>query len=257
MLWRQTLKENIFLAGGYFLLLTLTTTLGIWFWPDLRGAIEEWTGIASFFPLEGLKEVMLRIQDEGYWAYFSVQQFFRGGGVFGVAAAGLLGSGLIAREADNRTAEFLLSRPVSRTRILLTRWGAGVVALSLPLLLAAGVGAACSPLVDESIPLWAALAGAVHTSLFVVAVFSTTVWLSARSTHALRAATLVLGFMLLQFALYLIKVLWHFSAYNLVDLDVMLPLARGVFPWKESGVLLVWIGVFVTWAVKDFRKRDF
>ena len=75
--------------------------------------------------------------------------------------------------------------------------------------------------------------------------------------HALRAATLVLGFMLLQFALYLIKVLWHFSAYNLVDLDVMLPLARGVFPWKESGVLLVWIGVFVTWAVKDFRKRDF
>jgi len=254
---RQMLRENLLLVVGYFALLAMTTSLGIWFWPDLRTAIGEWTDVAAFLPIEGLREVVLRIQEEGYWAYFSVQQFFRGGGVFGVAAAGLLGSGIIAREADNRTAEFLLSRPISRRRIVLVRWGCGALALATPLVLCTGVGAMCSPLVGEKISLLAAAQGAAHTALFVVAVFTTTVWLSARSSHAMRAGIIVLGVLLLQFALYLIKVLWHYSAYNLIDLDVMTPLAQGLYPWKETVALILWIGAFLALAIRDFRKRDF
>jgi ABC-type transport system involved in multi-copper enzyme maturation permease subunit len=254
MIFRHWLRENAVLAIGYALLLAINAGFAVLYWPDLRDNFPE---LIKFVPFEPLQQFVRAWDEYGFWAYFGVQQFCKGAGVFGVAAAGLMGSGLIARDVDNRTAELLLSRPVSRGRVLFSRWSAGALLLVIPLFLTTALGVALAPRVNEAVPWSHALQGAAYVSLFVLCVYTLTVALSARCSHQLKACILVLGFMLLQFAFYLIKVLWDWSLYNLIDLDPLMPIASGTFPWRNAlamaGAALTFYGV----AWLQFEKRDF
>ena len=116
---------------------------------------------------------------------------------------------------------------------------------------------ALAPRYGEAVPWSHALQGTAYVSLFVLCVYTVTAALSARFSHQLKAGLLVLGFMLLQFAFYLIKVLWDWSLYNLIDLDPVLPIANGEFPVRNAlamaGAGLVSYGL----AWLQFEKRDF
>jgi ABC-type transport system involved in multi-copper enzyme maturation permease subunit len=114
-----------------------------------------------------------------------------------------------------------------------------------------------APGVGEDLDAGVALQGTAYASLFVLAVYSLTCAFSARLSHSLHAAILVLGLMLLQFALYMIKDLYDWSVYNLVDLDPLIPIADGVFPWRNAaalaGTTLACYGIG-WWS---FERRDF
>lgn len=254
MIFRHWLREQALLAAGYAVLLAINIVFAARYWPDLRDNFPE---LIKFIPLEPLQQFVRAWDDYGFWAYFCVQQFWKGAGVFGIAAAGLMGTGIVAREADNRTAELLLSRPVSRGRIFLARWSAGALLLVLPFFITTAIGVWMAPSVDEAVAWRPALFAAGYTSLFVLCVYSLTAALSAGFSHQLKAAILVLGFMLLQFAFYLIKVLWDWSLYNLIDLDPLLPFADGVVAWRNAaamaGACLLFFGV--GWL--RFERRDF
>ena len=81
--------------------------------------------------------------------------------------------------------------------------------------------------------------------------------LSTRCSHQLKAGLWVLGFMLMQLALYMIDHLWDYSLYNLIDLDVVMPIASGIFPWYSCGWLVASILLFYGLALWGFRSRDF
>ncbi|TAH36999.1 MAG: hypothetical protein EYC70_08430 [Planctomycetota bacterium] len=254
MLARQFFRENALLALGYFLLLQLALVPAILFWPDFRENIPTLTKLVPFVTLQ---RVMEAIEKGAFWPYFCMQHFFKGCSLFGLAAAAIIGSGLIAREPDQGTAEFLLSRPVTRRRILLTRWAVGGAFVTVPIFLSSLGGLLISPLVDESLPLGPILIGSAYMSLFILMLFTFTVWMSAGFDHQMRAGTILIGFMLLQFSFYIMKVLNRYSLFYPVDVDHLLPIESGAFPWFWSGIFLGVTAVFLGLAVRRFEKRDF
>ena len=254
MLIRQWWREQRLLTLGYLLLVVFNAAASVLMWPYLRDQIPAFVKIIPFEPLQQFVQAM---DTDGFWAYFCVQHLWKGAGFFGIAAAGLMGSGLVAREVDNRTAEFLLSRPVSRSRILWTRVGVSAVLLVAPLFVATLVSYRLAPRVDEVLELGPALAATAHVSLYSLMAFAATVALSARSSHALKPAMVVLGAMLASFAIYLVRGLWDWSLYNLIDLDHLLPLHQGVFPWRPALEMLGATSTFLGVAWWSFERRDF
>jgi len=247
-------REQRFLVMGYFGLLLINLIAGTLYWPEMRDNFPE---IIKLIPIEPLQQFVRAFDEQGFWAYFSVQHFFKGAGMFGLAAGGLMGSGIIAGEVDHRTMELLLSRPISRARILFTRWSTGAVLLFIPFFAAALIGKSLASRVDESLAFTPLLQGTLYTFLFTLCCFTAATALSSRFSHSLKGGLLVLGFMLLQLAVYMIDKLWDYSLYNLIDLDVTLPIEQGIFPWLETA----WLGGMIAWfyglAYLGFRKRDF
>ncbi len=254
MIARHFLWEQRFLAIGYFLLLLANVFAAVLYWPELRDSIPQ---IIHLIPFEPLQAFARAFDEQGFWAYFGVQHFWKGGGMFGVAAAGLIGSGIVARDADQRTAELLLSRPVTRARILAVRWCCGAVLLLVPFVVVGLIGGWLAPRAGEILPRAALLMGLAHTSLFLLATYSLTAWFSALFTHQLKAGLLVLGFLLLNLAIYMVKDLWDWSLYNLVALVLTLPMARGVYPWEQTFWLAGATVFFYVGALISFRRRDF
>ncbi|KAA3608696.1 MAG: hypothetical protein DWQ01_11365 [Planctomycetota bacterium] len=255
MLIRQMLRENLYIAVGYYLLMQGALIAAVLYWPDFR---DNLPAIAKMVPFDAMRKLITAMEDVGYWPYFCVQQFFKGNSLFGLTAAALMGSGLIAREVDNGTAEFLLSRPISRTRILMTRWAVGVALLTIPVFLSSWGGWLMGPWIDEpNIPLRGVMLGSAYMSLFLTMLFSATVWLSTLFDHQLRAGVLLVGLMLLQFALYLVKIVGDYTLFALVDLEELMPLIQGKFPWEPALAFVVTSLVFLGLALRQFHRRDF
>jgi len=247
-------REQRFLMIGYTVLLALNMIGGAFYWPEMRDNFPE---MIKFIPFEPLQDFVRAFDAHGFWAYFCVQHFFKGAGMFGIAAAGLMGTGIVAREVDRRTAELLLSRPISRARILLVRWVTGVVMLFVPFLAVALASIPLAASVDEDLNLAHLLQGTIYSFLFILMAFTATMALSTRFSHYLKAGMLVLGFLLMNLAIYMIQDLWDYSLYNLIDLDLVMPIADGFIPWYEAGwmarVTLLLYGL----ALWGFRRRDF
>ena len=254
MLVRQYLRDHLYIAAGYLVLLTAALAAAVLYWPDFRDNIPA---IAKLVPFQSLQELLEEVEVRGYWPYFCIQQFFKGCSLFGLAAAALFGSGLIARDADQRTAEFLLSRPVSRRRILLTRWATAGVLLTVPVFLSSLAGMWMGAWVDEPLPMAPYLSGSTYLSLFLLMLLTITVWMSAIFDHQLKAGVILIGLVLLQFALYLVKVVGDYSLFALVDVDLLVPMIDGQFPWLQSGIFAGVTVVFLVLAIRQFEQRDF
>lgn len=255
MLIRQMLRENLYIALGYTFIMQVALVAAVLYWPQFRDNLPT---IGKLVPFEPLQELVDKMEDYGYWPYFCVQQFFKGNSLFGLAAAALMGSGLVAREADQGTAEYLLSRPISRTRILLTRWAVGAVLLTVPVFLTSWVGWLLGPYIEEdTIPLSAVMWGSAYMSLFLIMLFNITIWLSARSEHQLKPGVLLVGIMLFQFALYLVKEVGNYTMFAMVDTDSLMPLLYGTLPLLNGAVFIGVGALFLGLALWEFKRRDF
>jgi ABC-type transport system involved in multi-copper enzyme maturation permease subunit len=257
ILLRQFFCEHRLLVGGYSVFLLFNTLLSAFLWPDLKENLEAWSGIAKLLPLKAVQDVVWMIEKEGWWAYFGVQQLFKSGGVIAMTVAGLLGSMLVARDVDQRTAEFLFSRPVSRTQLFLTRWGAGLLFLQIPFFLTTLLFWGIGQSLGESLAFSHVLLAHLHVSLFVTALFTVTAWLSVVSSHQLKPAMLVVGFMLFQLAIYMVQDLWSISIFKMIDLDRILPIRYGDFPWWQ---FLSFLGTTLTGlfaGIFCINRRDF
>lgn len=257
MLFRQMLREHLFLVLGYQVLLMVNIAAAIAYWPELRENIESIPAVLKLIPSETLRNMVLMMEEQGYWAYFGIQQLFKGGGVAAMVAAAILGSLLIARESDNRTAEFLFSRPISRTRLFLVRWGTGLLFVELPFVLTTVLAWAASGFVDETLPFGMVMTAQFHLSLFVAAVFTVAATLSTFAEHQLKPALIVIGLMLFQLAIYMVKGLWDFSLYKTIDLDRLLPIEVGIYPWASAISFVVVIAFALSAGIWQINRRDF
>ena len=159
-LLRHWLRDGWWILLGYIVILEAALVAAILYWPKFR---DNMPAIAKLVPFESLQRLMDSVEVAGYWPYLAVQQWFKGCSLFGLAAAAFLTSGVVARDADQKTAEFLLSRPVSRSRILLTRWAAAVVLVVAPVYLTS-ITAIWISAVDEQ--RWAKSSCPARTCLF-------------------------------------------------------------------------------------------
>ncbi len=251
MLVRQMLREHMFLAVGYLMLLSVNFFGAIWFWPGLRENLNELAVIGKLVPIQMVQDMVYMVQEHGYWAYFGLQQLYKGAGIAGMVAAAILGSLIIAREVDSRTAEFLFSRPVSRVRLLLVRWATGLALVLVPFWLTTWIGVGASSLVEESVNGSHVILATGYLSIFLAMVFTVTLAMSTFADHQLKPALITIGFMFVNLAIYMVKTLNAYSIYKLIDLDRLIPIAVEIYPTQPA----IWFAVITVAALGVAMRR--
>ncbi len=253
-LWRQFLRQTWWIAVGYFVILEGALVAAIAYWPRFRDNIPA---IAKLVPFDAIQELLVAIEHAGYWPYLAVQQWFKGCSLFGVGAIAFIGSGIIAREADQRTAEFLLSRPVSRRRILFTRHLLVCLLVLGPVVVSSISIIWLSPAVGEHVEWELLLAATLYMCLFLWTLICLVTVISCWANHQLTAGAVVVGVALVSFALYLVQGLDRFSVFTLIDVRVFMAMRDGSWPWWQSITLVVSGAIMLVIGDARLQRRDF
>jgi ABC-2 type transport system permease protein len=178
-------------------------------------------------------------------------------GVFLIMA----GTATVAREVERGTAEMLLSVPVSRTRLLVGKMAALLVATLV--LVAATVGAIAlgAALVDETLEAGKLVALGMVLTSFAVAVGGFSVLVSAFSKERGRAAGVAAGVVLASYAAWVIAELsddwaWLDTLSIFTAFEPQRALDTGeVDPFRVGALLCVGILCSAA-ALVVFRRRD-
>ncbi len=254
ILMRQYFRDIWWIALGYVIILEGAMIAAIMFWPQFRDNIPA---IAKVVPFEALQDLLSQMHKAGYWPYFAVQHWFKGCSLFGVAAIAFMGSGIIAREADQRTAEFLLSRPITRRNVLLSRFSVLSLATIVPVFLTSITGIWLSTSVNEYMGWGETLLAATYMSCFLLMLCGLCTLISAMSTNQFRAGTILIGIVLLNFAFYLVQSLDKLSLFKTIDVWAFMNIHMGHAPW---GMVAIFLGATIAeLVVADwiFRRRTF
>jgi ABC-2 type transport system permease protein len=252
ILWEQRVRLPLILAFGFawgFLLVTLFGHLS----PQERNLGPQEVQIALR---------LLGIDALAAWVTVGQEHPL----YLGAATLFLIGGGVraIAGELEGGTLELVLTRPVSRTRYLLS-WIAvlvpGAAAISLAYALGCILAWEVFHPVGGHVHPWYMLESAVYTMLLLAAIAGVSLLASSFSSERGRAlswaAGLVIGSYAWNFLLSLVSSLrplarlspwWYYAPGSLID--------RGTVPWLDGGVLL-----FITIATGGlalfvFTQRD-
>jgi ABC-2 type transport system permease protein len=120
---KKEFKENRWKFVIFLLILMITGIVVVYFYPAFKemqpDLNSKMIGMPKF--LKELAQKQLSIIT-GYPAYLGSQWFEKNLKQFAVIFAILLAMGCVAKEAENKTLELLLSKPVSRTRVILEKF---------------------------------------------------------------------------------------------------------------------------------------
>jgi len=210
---------------GYGILLLGALVAAMAYYPQFAENIGKFKALA---PLAVLKNLVGELEEGGLWAYVAGQQFFKGCNTLGTAAAVLFAAGAVAGEANRGTMEIWLARPISRTRLLWTRYAAGAAALIAPVFWTTWTIPLQMRIFDVPGELSYGLLtlAALHQSALLLAIYSVTFACSCNGRHPLRIAFVVLFLTTLQFALYLVEQLTHYSLFRLTDVQHFMAIAK-------------------------------
>jgi ABC-type transport system involved in multi-copper enzyme maturation permease subunit len=261
----KTWREIRGMVIAYAVILEVLMVPAILLWPEIE---RETRVLARLIPGDFMKrafEAMASTERDGdisaaYSAYMAVQLFFKGVNVVGIAGAVLLGTGLIARERENMTFEYLLSRPVSRSRILWSKFWPTALAIVIPIFLTSWSALPLSrvPNVDEHLRFEAVTMCCVHSSAFVLFFLAFTTMWSVRLRSQVHVAFVVGGFTILQVCVFFIQVLRKGSLFRLSDFDVYGPIMAGNVRWSQMLVdWTIWplLGAAICYAIADRWMR--
>ncbi|HEY1063735.1 MAG TPA: ABC transporter permease subunit [Candidatus Saccharimonadales bacterium] len=193
--------------------------------------------------------------------YLNSQLFFITLPILFIILSATLASGLLGKEENNRTLEVLLSRPISRTKLLAAKGFSGMTILLTIGLLATLVTIACSYAVSMDISAVNLLIAGLAAALFSGAFGAISFMLYAASLATRRLA--MLAAIVLSLGSYLITSLsgmvdWletpaKFLPYHYYDPNTFL---NGNIPsgfiWYTAGIYVVSAVI----AVIGFRRRD-
>ncbi|MCI8513749.1 MAG: ABC transporter permease subunit [Lachnospiraceae bacterium] len=116
-LWKQELRAGRVFLAAWAAAVAFLTAICILIYPEMAGQMEEISGI--FSQMGGFSQAfgMDRLSFGEFLGFFGVEC----GNVLGLGGAlfaALIGIQALAREEKEHTAEFLLTHPVSRTRVV-------------------------------------------------------------------------------------------------------------------------------------------
>jgi ABC-2 type transport system permease protein len=251
----RLIREAGIRAALFFVLLEANLVVSILFYPDFAKNMPVWLSIA---PIPALRDLLSTLQEFGFPAYLLAQQFFKSANTLGTAAAAIFAMGAVAREVENRTIEFLVSRPIGRGRILATKFALGGAAVVVPVFLSSASVVPLARLVDETIAVGPLLLAAFHSSLFLLVLYAVAFLLSTVSSEQGRVVFVVLGCATLSFAVYMINGATHYSIYRLSDVPTYLAIFQeGRLPVRLDALLLALLGALYALAHWRFVRRDF
>lgn len=172
-----------------------------------------------------------------------------------------MGRSLINREEENGTIELLLSRPISRTRLLAGKAAVGVLVLAIVTAVSVATTIICSKVVNIGIPL-ERLAGACLLAALLSLLFGAIAFAFSSLGRASRLMSVGIA-SLIAFASYLVSSLdgvvhWLQWPAKVLPFHYYQPahVMSGVYDWwyavAYAGVIII---LFLT-AIVGFRRRD-
>lgn len=231
MIAAKTWKEIRFITVLYVLLLESVLVIAVFAWPGLRDETETLAPLKNIMPAEFLKrmvtDVMSRETDVAYNAYMAIQMFFKANNVIGAACACLFGTAIIARERENQTLELLLSRPISRSRVLLSKFSVCALAIAGPIFLTSWSAIPLSWAIDENLPFDRVTLSAAYSSAFCIVFLALNAAFSVRLRTQIDVAFIVGAIIVFQVCIYFIPDIRAYSWFRMSDYDVHLPILAG------------------------------
>jgi ABC-2 type transport system permease protein len=261
MIAAKTWREIRWMAIAYTLILEALLIPAILLWPTLR---NEAAALGRIIPIQTFKQMFADISsdtDAAYGAYMAVQMFFKGTNIVGIACAVLLGTGMIARERENQTLEFLLARPVSRSRVLAGKFLVCAAAVAVPIWLTSWSAIPLSRAIGEQLSFAAVTVAATHAALFVLGFLALTCICSVLSRTQVHAAFAIGAFVIVQVAIYFIQEIRVASIFMQSDYAIYGPVMAGNLPFVEllwRSTLWIVAAAAACYAVADrlFRRIE-
>jgi len=239
---------------GYALILELMLVGAILYWPNFEENLDSIRSLAA--PIPALGDLITTIEDTGVYGYIVGQHFFKGCNTLGTAAAVLFAVGAVAGEVHRGTLEIFLARPFSRTRLLSERWLGGALAVTVPVFLTSLTIPALADRIGEVESYGPYLLGAVHQSVFLLAIYSLAFLFSTLGSNPTKIALVLLFLTISGFAIYMIKVVTAWSPYRLCDMEVFLRIdSDGALDLALVLPMLAWSAVLYGTSLFAFRRR--
>lgn len=257
MIAGKTWREVRWMGLVYALHIELMLVPAILLWPNIR---NEAAAIGRIIPIESFQRMFEAISSAdataAYSAYMAVQMFFKGVNIIGIAGAVLLGTGLIARERENQTLEFLLARPVRRAHVLWSKFWVVALVITVPVFVTSWSAIPLSrlPSVDEHLEFWPVTLGAMHSSAFAVAILCATLVFSVIARNQVHTAFMIGGVVTVQVAIYFIQEIRVASIFRLSDWDVYGPILAGNVSFSKlffGTTIWILLGGAVLYVVAD------
>jgi ABC-2 type transport system permease protein len=258
MIAANTWREIRLISLLYVLLLESLLVIAIVEWPPLRDKTETLAPLQQLLPADFMKrwvaDVMSRDVDVAYGAYVAIQ-------IVGLACACLFGTALIARERENRTLELLLSRPVSRSRILLAKFAVCSAAIVVPIFATSWSAIPLSWAIDENLAFWPVTLGAAYASAYCLVFLALTGAFSVRLRTQIGVAFVVGAVVIFQVGLYFVPQVRAYSVFRLSDYDVYSPILAGNVSassllFGNGGALLLALAVTYCIADRLFQRAE-
>lgn len=228
MIARKTFREMRWMALTYMAVLEAMLVPAILLWPNLRPDIAA---VGRMLPFDAFKRMFEAIGSSdsaaAFSSYFAVQIFFKGVNIIGLSGAVLFGTSLIARERETHTLEFLLARPVSRSRVLAAKYLVAAALITVPIFLTSWSAIFWAAEIDESISFAYTTMACVHASAFVLSILSLTTICSVVARTQMHAAFAIGVFIVVQATIYFIQEVRVASVFRLSDFDVYGPILAG------------------------------
>jgi len=201
---------------------------------------------------EMLKEIERMRRDFDYylWSQWAGKNLPQAGVVLAI----ILGMGTVANEYKRKTALFLLARPVSRVRIMGSKFAAGIISLTIIIFISTLVMLLTARLAGYHIAWGIQMALAVPSFFGSLLIFALTAFFSSLAPGALPAALGGLGVTVCSVLTpYFLKsntlnILYHMAGTQLFQ--------EGIFPVPFVFTSFILAGIFFFLALFFFSRRE-
>ena len=258
MIARRTVRDDWWKVAAYTGILAFNMIATVLAFPTFE---TNHTLIMNLVPdfLSFLKRALEEVGQGRLSVFAGINHFFKGANIIGPAAAIILAQGTIVRELEVGTIGLLLSRPVSRTRILLGFISVHLLELTVPLLLVTlFLPYTASALIERELELIPFMLAALHGCAFIAMVYGIAMLCAVLLSEQIKVAAVAGGICILSFMLYFIEASRPFTIYNLSSMEIYLKLVQGdPLPLMEfTSCLGIGAGCLLA-AIVIFKRRDY
>lgn len=258
MIARRTLRDDWWKVAAYGGILGFNVIATILAFPTFKA---NYTLVMNLIPdFMSFMRRALESMGEGKLSVFAgINHFFKGANIIGPAAAIILALGTVVRELEIGTIGLLLSRPVSRTRILFGFIVVHVLELIVPLLLITCMLPWCARvMIDEQLELAPFMLATIHGCSFIFLIYGISLLAAVLFSEQIKVAAVSGGICILSFMLYFVDATRPYTLYRLSSMEIYLDLVQGgSIPLLEFSICVGAGCACLLAAILVFRNKDY
>jgi ABC-2 type transport system permease protein len=186
----------------------------------------------------------------------AIGQYTKNNLQFGALIVVLLGMGLVAQEKERGTAAMLLTKPVIRTHVILAKWLALMVGLTVSLALSAAAAAYYTMLLFEPLPLWEFALLNVMMLVFFGLYFTAALFASTLARTQAQAAGGAFGLLAILLLAGSLPRIGDFLPGKLIGWGESAVLGASEPAWMALWVSLILMAVLLAAACWIFEKQE-